>query len=116
MKVVAFNGSAQKDGNTTILTRYVLADSRRRRHRNRIIQLAGEQIHDCTALRREGDIPTFDAINHFFLISQMIVPGSSHWNVGVGGTKGDVEKDEEGLKTMDDLGKNIAWIIKKTKA
>jgi multimeric flavodoxin WrbA len=59
---------------------------------------------------------TFDAINHFFFISQMSAPGSSHWNVGVGGTKGDAEKDEEGLKTMDNLGKNMAWVIKKTKA
>jgi len=67
------------------------------------------------AVRRAGGIPTFDAINHFFLISQMIVPGSSYWNVGVGLAKGDVEKDEEGMKTMDDLGKNMAWLIKKLK-
>jgi multimeric flavodoxin WrbA len=65
------------------------------------------------AVRRAGGIPTFDAINRFFLISQMIVPGSSYWNVGIGLAKGDVEKDEEGLKTMDDLGKNMAWLIKK---
>ncbi len=65
------------------------------------------------AVRRAGGIPTFDAINHFFLISQMIVPGSSYWNVGIGLARGDVEKDEEGLKTMDDLGKNMAWLIKK---
>lgn len=62
------------------------------------------------AVRRAGGIPTFDAINHFFLVSQMIVPGSSYWNVGIGLAKGDVEKDEEGLKTMDDLGKNMAWL------
>ena len=65
------------------------------------------------AVRRAGGIPIFDAINHFFLISQMIVPGSSYWNVGIGLGKGDVEKDEEDLKTMDDLGKNMAWLIKK---
>jgi multimeric flavodoxin WrbA len=65
------------------------------------------------AVRRAGGIPTFDAINHFFLISQMIVPGSSYWNVGMGLNKGDVEKDEEGLKTMEDLGKNMAWLLKK---
>src|SRR5665648_247521 len=68
------------------------------------------------AVRRAGGIPTFDAINHFFLISQMIVPGSSYWNVGIGLAKGDVEKDEEGLKTMDDLGKNMAWLIKQLQA
>jgi multimeric flavodoxin WrbA len=45
----------------------------------------------------------------------MIVPGSSYWNVGVGSKKGDVESDEEGMKIMEDLGKNMAWLIKKTK-
>jgi multimeric flavodoxin WrbA len=67
------------------------------------------------AARRAGGIPTFDAINHFFLISQMVIPGSSYWNVGFGSKKGDVQIDEEGLKTMDDLGKNMAWLIKKTR-
>jgi multimeric flavodoxin WrbA len=57
----------------------------------------------------------FDAINHFFLISQMITPASSYWNIGSGRKKGDVEGDEEGMKTMEDLGKNMAWFIKKMK-
>ena len=65
------------------------------------------------AVRRAGGIPTFDGINHFFLINQMIIPGSSYWNVGIGLNKGDVEKDEEGMQTMEDLGKNMAWLIKK---
>jgi multimeric flavodoxin WrbA len=67
------------------------------------------------AVRRAGGIPTFDAINNFFLISQMIIPGSSYWNVGIGLNKGDVEKDEEGMQTMEDLGRNMAWLIKKLK-
>ncbi len=67
------------------------------------------------AVRRAGGIPTFDAINHFFLISEMIVPGSSYWNVGFGRKKGDVEGDEEGMRIMDDLGRNMAWLIKKLK-
>ena len=191
MKVVAFNGSARKDGNTAILLRRVLAVLEAEGVETELIQLAGQQIHGCTAcgtcrkiqnreckivndpvngfiakmaeadgillgsptyfsmmtpemkalidragyvarangdmfqrkagaavvaVRRAGGIPTFDAINHFFLISQMIIPGSSYWNIGVGGAKGDVEKDEEGLKTMDDLGKNMAWLLKKLKA
>jgi multimeric flavodoxin WrbA len=65
------------------------------------------------AVRRAGGMPTFDAINHFFLINQMIVPGSSYWNIGIGNKKGEVETDEEGMKTMDDLGRNMAWLIKK---
>jgi multimeric flavodoxin WrbA len=66
-------------------------------------------------MRRAGGISTFDAMNRFFLISQMIIPGSSYWNVGIGHDKGDVEEDEEGLKTMETLGRNMAWIIKRTK-
>ena len=65
------------------------------------------------AVRRAGEIHAFDSINHFFLISQMIVPGSCYWNVGVGREKGDVRKDEEGLKTMRVLGENMAWLLDK---
>ncbi len=190
LKVVAFNGSARKDGNTAILLRRVLAVLEAEGVETELIQLAGQQIHGCmacgtcrkiknrkckivndsvnnyikkmaeadgillgsptyfsmmtpemkalidragyvarangdmfqrkagaavVAVRRAGGIPTFDAINHFFLISQMIIPGSSYWNIGVGGAKGDVEKDEAALKTMDDLGKNMAWLLKKLK-
>jgi multimeric flavodoxin WrbA len=68
------------------------------------------------AVRRAGGIPTFDAINHFFLISEMIIPGSSYWNVGVGLKKGDVEKDEEGIEIMETLGRNMAWLLKKIHA
>ncbi len=68
------------------------------------------------AVRRAGGIPTFDAINHFFLINEMIVPGSSYWNVGIGRAPGEVEKDEEGIATMETLGKNMAWLLKKIKA
>ncbi len=65
------------------------------------------------AARRAGTIHTFDSINHFFLISHMIVPGSSYWNVGFGREKGEVENDEEGRRTMADLGRNMAWLMKK---
>jgi multimeric flavodoxin WrbA len=67
------------------------------------------------AVRRAGAVPTFDAINHFFLISEMIIPGSSYWNVGVGRAKGEVNDDEEGLETMETLGKNMAWLLKQIK-
>lgn len=63
--------------------------------------------------RRGGCIHAFDSMNHFFLISQMIIPGSNYWNMGFGLDKGDVLKDEEGLKTMTLLGENIAWVLKK---
>jgi multimeric flavodoxin WrbA len=188
LKVVAFNGSARKDGNTAILIRRVLSVLDSEGLETELIQMAGQQIHGCTAcgtcikiqnkqckivndnvntyiekmaaadgiilgsptyfsmmtsemkalidragfvsrangdlfkrkvgaavvaVRRAGGIPTFDGINHFFLISQMIIPGSSYWNVGIGLKPGDVENDKEGLETMDNLGRNMAWLIKK---
>ena len=67
------------------------------------------------AVRRAGGMPSFDSINHFFLINEMIVPGSTYWNIGIGREKGDVLEDEEGLKTMKNLGKNIAWLLEKIK-
>ena len=191
MKVVAFNGSARKDGNTAVLLKRVLNVLEAEGFETELVQLAGEQIRGCTAcracfetknqrfviegdnvnvyiqkmveadgvilgsptyfsmmspemkalidragfvaraqpdmfkhkvgaavvaVRRAGGMPTFDAINHFFLINQMIVPGSSYWNIGIGNKKGEVENDEEGMKTMEDLGKNMAWLIKKLKS
>jgi multimeric flavodoxin WrbA len=64
------------------------------------------------AVRRAGAIHAFDTMNHFFLIGEMIVPGSSYWNIGVGREIGDVEKDEEGVQTMRTLGRNMAWLMK----
>lgn len=65
------------------------------------------------AVRRAGAVHAFDSINHFFLINEMIIPGSSYWNIGVGRNRGDVLKDEEGIQTMKTLGENIAWLLKK---
>lgn len=65
------------------------------------------------AVRRAGAIHAFDSINHFFLIGEMIVPGSSYWNIGIGREIGDVEGDAEGMATLDTLGRNMAWLLKK---
>ncbi len=65
------------------------------------------------AVRRGGAVHAFDSLNHFFLIGEMIVPGSSYWNIGIGREIGDVEKDEEGVRTMKDLGRNMAWLLKR---
>jgi multimeric flavodoxin WrbA len=191
VKVVAFNGSARKDGNTALLIRRVLEVLEAEGLETELIQLAGEHISGCNAcrtcfstknhrcvieddnvneyiqkmmeadgvilgspvyfsmmspelkalidragyvalandylfkrkvgaavvaVRRAGAIPTFDAINHFFLINQMIIPASTYWNVGFGRKKEEVASDEEGLKTMENLGTNMAWLIKKLKA
>jgi multimeric flavodoxin WrbA len=190
MKVIAFNGSARKDGNTAVLLKRVLSVLEAEGIETELIQLAGEEIHGCTACRacfetknqrckittdnvnlyiqkmleadslilgsptyfgmmspemkalidragfvcratpdalkykvgaavavarRAGAMTTFDAINHFFLINQMVVPGSSYWNIGIENKKNEIDKDEEALKTMDDLGRNMAWLLKKIK-
>ncbi|UCH89269.1 MAG: flavodoxin family protein [Thermoplasmata archaeon] len=65
------------------------------------------------AVRRGGAIHTFDSINHFFFIGQMIVPGSIYWNIGIGREKGEVENDDEGVQIMRTLGQNMAWLLKK---
>jgi multimeric flavodoxin WrbA len=67
------------------------------------------------AVRRAGAIHAFDSINHFFLINEMIIPGSSYWNIGMGREKGEVLQDEEGMKTMKVLGENMAWLLGKIK-
>lgn len=67
------------------------------------------------AARRGGSIHAFTTLNNFFLISQMIIPGSNYWNMGIGLDKGDVEQDAEGLGTMKLLGQNMAWLLQKIK-
>lgn len=67
------------------------------------------------AVRRAGGIHVFDSINHFFTINEMIIPGSSYWNLSLARVPGDFEKDEEGVGTMETLGKNMAWLMKKLK-
>jgi len=65
------------------------------------------------ANRRGGAIQAFNALNAFFFIEQMVVPGSRYWNFGRGLEKGDVVNDPEGMETMEVLGKNMAWLMKK---
>jgi multimeric flavodoxin WrbA len=191
MKVVAFNGSARKDGNTAIMIQEVFSVLEKEGIKTEMIQLAGKKIRGCAAcykcfktknrqcaikndvanglikkmldadgiilasptyfsditselkalidragfvakanecmfrrkvgaavvaVRRGGEIHAFDSINHFFLIEEMIVPGSCYWNMGFGLAKGDVKKDEEGMRTMRVLGENMAWLLKKINA
>lgn len=191
MKVVAFNGSPRKEGNTASLIKHVLAELEKEGIETEIVQIGGKSIHGCiacakcyesldrkcaidkdivneciekmieadgiilasptyfadltpelkalidragfvakannemfkhkvgaavVAVRRAGSIHVFDSINHFFTISQMIIPGSSYWNMGIGRAEGDVEKDEEGIRTMKVLGQNMAWLLKKLNA
>lgn len=65
-----------------------------------------------TAARRGGALNTLDAMNHFFLLQNMFIAGSSYWPMAYGQMPGDVQKDEEGLHTMKTLGQNMAYLLK----
>jgi len=66
------------------------------------------------SLRRGGGIHAFDTINHLFQISGMFTVGSTYWNLGFGGREGsEVENDREGMENMEDLGRSMAFLLKK---
>ena len=65
------------------------------------------------AVRRAGAIPAFSSMNLFLHYMQMILPGSSYWNIGIGRDPGEVLKDAEGIQTMKTLGENMAWLLKR---
>ncbi len=188
MKVIAFNGSARKDGNTSILIKTVLERIEAAGIETELIWLGNKPLGGCiacykclknkdgrcaqddvmngylekmlqadgiilgsptyfadvscnmkaliercgmvsrvngdmlkrkvgaavVAVRRAGAYHVFSSLNSFFLIGQMIVVGSSYWNLGRGKDPGEVKDDREGMKTMADLGDNMAWLLKKT--
>ncbi|HHN64610.1 MAG TPA: flavodoxin family protein [Nitrospirae bacterium] len=190
MKVVAFNGSARKKGNTAIMIDIVCEELQREGINTEVISLAGKNLSGCiacykcferknrrcsveddemnsyiemmleadgiiigsptyfadvtantkalieragmvarangdmfrrkvgaavVAVRRGGATHVFNSINHFFLIGQMVVPGSIYWNLAIGRDPGQVRDDEEGMRTMRMLGQNMAWLLKRIK-
>ena len=62
--------------------------------------------------RRAGSTSAFDDINKYFTISAMPLAPSTYWNEVHGFTPEEVEKDLEGLQTMRNLGRNIAFMLK----
>ncbi len=62
--------------------------------------------------RRAGSTSAFDEINKYFTISAMPIVSSTYWNEVHGFTAADVEEDLEGLQTMRNLGRNMAFMIK----
>lgn len=66
--------------------------------------------------RRAGRTFTYAQLMFFYTINEMILVGSSYWNVGIGRELGEVENDAEGMKTMRDLARNMAWVMKKLHA
>lgn len=67
------------------------------------------------AVRRGGGMTTADTMNHFMLNKEMIVVGSTYWNMVYGKNIGDVLSDDEGMANMSNLGENMAWLIKRLK-
>ena len=187
MKVVAFNGSGRKDGNTFLLLQTVLEEVKKAGIDAELIQMAGSPIQGCIscfkcmerknmqcavasdpfneyfskistadglllgspvyfsditagmkaliertgfvaranggilrrkvgagvlAVRRAGSNHSLASLNYLFLISEMIIPGSNYWNLGMGRNAGEVLSDAEGLQTMRTLGANMAWLLK----
>lgn len=62
--------------------------------------------------RRGGTTASFDVLNKYFGICQMPVVGSTYWNIAHGRTPGEAVLDEEGMQTMRNLARNMAWILK----
>jgi multimeric flavodoxin WrbA len=75
--------------------------------------LKGKVGVGVVAARRAGATFTYAAINMFFGISQMIVPGSSYWNMTLALQPGDIQKDAEGIRTFKTLGQNMAHLLQK---
>lgn len=65
------------------------------------------------AVRRGGGMTTVDTMNHFMLNKEMIVVGSTYWNMVYGKDIGDVLNDEEGMANMRNLGENMSFILKR---
>ena len=73
--------------------------------------LKGMVCASVVAVRRNGALAAFNAINNLFTISEGIIVGSSYWNQGIGRQKGEVLDDEEGIETMKTLGQNMADLL-----
>ncbi|MBO5028156.1 MAG: flavodoxin family protein [Muribaculaceae bacterium] len=65
------------------------------------------------AVLRGGGMTTVDTMNHFMLNKEMIVVGSTYWNMVYGKDIGDVLSDDEGMANMRNLGENMAWLMKR---
>lgn len=186
MKVLAINGSARPNGNTSVLLKTALEELESVGIETEFISLAGKDINSCKACftcggknnytfnkdvfneifnkmkevdgiilgspvysanissklqallerasvvadmnpglfthkvgggvvagRRGGALNTVDTINHFFLNHEMFVVGSTYWNIGYGKLPGEVNEDKEALENMKNLGKNMAYLLKR---
>src|SRR5512146_260095 len=63
--------------------------------------------------RRAGHNFTYAQLLFWFMINDMIVPGSSYWNIGFGAGRGEVSEDSEALATVSRFAENLAWLAGK---
>lgn len=75
--------------------------------------LAGKVGGPIAVARRGGQTLTLQEMLMFFLINDMVVPGSSYWNMAFGRQPGEVLKDEEGIATVRHFAANVAELVKK---
>ena len=62
--------------------------------------------------RRAGTTASLDVLNKYFADAHMLMVGSSYWNMVHGMTPEQVKQDNEGLQTIRNLGRNMAWLLK----
>jgi len=75
-------------------------------------KVRGKVAASVVNARRGGNTASFERLNQYYLMNDLVVPGSQYWNMTHGRTPDDVMKDREGLQTMRTLGSNMAWILK----
>ena len=75
-------------------------------------KMRGQVAASVVNARRGGNSASFERLNQYYLMTNMVVPGSQYWNITHGTKPEDVLKDEEGLQTMRTLGNNMAWVLK----
>ena len=73
---------------------------------------AGKPGASVVSARRGGTAASFDVVNKYFGICQMPVVSSSYWNMVYGKTPDEVRQDEEGMQTMRNLARNMAYMLK----
>ena len=77
-------------------------------HINKTMKV-GAAVVSC---RRGGNTASFDVLNKYFTINQMPVVASTYWNNVFGAMPGEATQDAEGLATMRNIGKNMAWLLR----
>ena len=83
---------------------------------DRYASLRHKPCASIVVARRAGTSASFDVMNKYATISQMIVVGSSYWNEFHALTKDDVPQDPEGLQTLRNLARNMVYVMKCQKA